>query len=319
MRLCTEVIAESRESQAEPESLECAIAERLPVAFKGPGVYGIRHSSSGRIYVGIAKDIRSRVCQHLGALLAGKHHSRYLQNAWNKYGQAAFTVILLERNPEFLTVGEARNKREQFWMDHFDSFKTGFNARPKAESMIGHKWSDAQNEARKRSNKEAWADESLRAKLSVKFKGYRRGKWTSASHAKVSDTLKQRHAENPEWRQNAQKWLHSPENEARRIASMRRALQRPEVRAARVQQMRRASESPKKVIAIRETYFKKFNRESLGFKSPEEVDQACLRLYREGKSCRSIGRFLDMDHKGVTSRLRRLGVSPERGRRSVGH
>ena len=54
----------------EPESLECAITGSLPFVFKGPGVYGIRHSASGRIYVGIAKDIRSRLHQHLGALLA---------------------------------------------------------------------------------------------------------------------------------------------------------------------------------------------------------------------------------------------------------
>jgi hypothetical protein len=238
-----------------------------------------------------------------------------LQNAWDKHGQAAFSFILLERNPEFLSDVVKRREREQFWIDQFDSFKKGFNARPKADSMLGHEWSDAQNEARKRSNKEAWADEFLRAKLSVKFKGYRRGKWTAASHARVSETLKQRHAENPKWRQDAQKWLHSPANEAKRIAAMTRALQRPEVHAARVQQMRRASESPKKVIAIRQTYFKKFNRESLGFKSPEEMDEACLRLYREGKSCRSIGRILNVDHHGVSSRLRRLGVSPERGRR----
>lgn len=301
--------------QDELECLECAITENMPVWLKGPGVYGIRRLASGQIYVGISKDVRARLHQHLRSLLANKHHSPRLQNAWNRHGRADFTFVLLERNPEFLSDVEKRREREQFRIDKFDSFKRGFNARPKADSMLGHEWSDAQNEARKRSNKEAWADESLRAKLSVKFKGYRRGKWTSASHAKVSDTLKHRHAENPEWRRNAQKWLHSPENEAKRIASMRSALQRPEVRAARVQQMRRASESPKKITAIRQTYFKKFNRESLGFNSPEEVDQACLRLYREGKSCRSIGRILEMDHKGVTSRLRRFGVSPERGRR----
>jgi group I intron endonuclease len=286
---------------------ESPVIERLPAAFNYSGVYGIRHTASGRIYVGSAKDIRARIYQHLGALLSRKHHSRYLQNAWNKYGQSAFTLILLEKG-----VIERLIEREQFWIDHFDSYENGFNARPKAESMRGVKWSKAQNKARSQSNRTAWSNETLRQKLSARFKGQHRGVWTANSRKKVTQTLKQRHAENPEWRKNAQKWLHSPENEAKRIAASKAALKRPEVYSARVKQLREARKSPASNSAIRKAYFEKFNRKSLGFKNPDEMDQACLKFYSEGKSCREIGRLFHIDHHAISSRLRRLGVYPKR-------
>lgn len=299
--------------QNDSEYLNCAITDSLPISFKGPGVYGIRHWASGRFYVGSGKNIRVRFYQHFGMLRANKHHSRKLQYAWNKYGQAAFTFVFLEKYPAEKLVLEKLLEREQFWINRFDAYRKGFNCRPKAESMLGVEWSGAQNEARKQSNKIAWAKESLRQKLRARFKGHRRGVWTAASHAKVSATLKKRHAENPEWGANAPKYLHSPENEPKRIAGIRESLKRPDIYAARVKHLRQVSESPARMTALREAYFRKYDR-NRRFKSPEEMDQACLTLYREKKSCREIGRILDIDHHGVSSRLRRLGVSLGRGR-----
>jgi group I intron endonuclease len=294
------------------ECFESPFTDRIPATFHCCGIYGIYHNASSRIYVGSAKDIRKRLYQHLGILLAKKHHSRYLQNAWNKYGQTAFSIILLE----IISV-EKLNEREQFWIDHFDSYEKGFNGRPKAESLRGIKWSQAQNEARSRTNSKVWSDKSMRQRVSARFKGYRRGVWTESSRKQVSEALKRRHAENPEWRRRAQKWLHSPESEAKRIASFKAALKRPEIYKTLVNCALNASKSPARPVAIRKGYFEKFNRKSLGFNSPEEMDQACLKLYSEGKSCREIGRLFHIDHHGVTSRLRRLGVSPKRKRQNV--
>jgi group I intron endonuclease len=291
---------------------ESPVIERLPAAFNCAGIYGIRHTASGRIYVGSAKDIRTRLYQHLGALLAKKHHSRYLQNAWNKYGQSAFILILLEKG-----VVEKLIETEQFWIDHFDSYEKGFNARPKAESMRGVKWSKAQNEARSRTNSKVWSNQALRQRVSARFKGYRRGVWTESSRKQVSEALKRRHAANPEWRKNSQKILLLPENRAKRVASFKAAMKQPEIYKKLVNCALNARKSPKRFNAIRKGYFEKFNRKSLGFNSPEEMDQACLKLYSEGKSCREIGRQFNIDHHGVTSRLRRLGISPKRKRQNV--
>lgn len=286
---------------------ESPVVERLPAAFNCSGIYGIQHTASGRIYVGSAKNIRKRLYQHLGTLVAKKHHSRYLQNAWNKSGQIAFNIVLLET---ILT--EKLNEREQFWIDHFNSYEKGFNARPKAESTRGLKWTKAWRQAAIKGIRKAWSDTSLRQRVSARFKGYHRGVWTDSSRKQASESLKLWHAKNPEWRKNAQKWLHTPESEAKRVASFKAAMKQPEIYKKLVNCALNARKSPKRFNAIRKGYFEKFNRKSLGFNSPEEMDQACLKLHLEGKSCREIGRLFHMDHHGISSRLKRLSVIPSR-------
>ncbi len=274
--------------------IESIFNNRLSIDFQCCGVYGIRHDASGRIYVGSSKIVRKRLNQHLRALLAKRHHSRHLQRAWNKYGQGAFTAILLEK------VGESKrlDEREQFWMDHFHAYTRNFNSAPKAESTRGYKWTESQKK---------------------KIRGYRRGVWTPDTHKRVSEALKQRHAKNPEWRKNAQKWLHSPENEAKRIAGFTAALKRPEIYNPLVQLLDKIRKLPSRTAGLRKIYFEKFNRKSLGFNSAEEMDQACLKLHSEGKSCREIGRLFNIDHHGISSRLRRLGVTLKRGRQYARH
>lgn len=50
------------------------------------GIYSITHIKSGKQYIGSSTNILSRWKRHRKALRDGKHHSAYLQNAWNKYG-----------------------------------------------------------------------------------------------------------------------------------------------------------------------------------------------------------------------------------------
>ena len=265
------------------ECSECPISAPLPADFKCSGIYGIRHDASGRIYVGSSNNVRKRLNQHLRALVGKRHHSRHLQRAWNKHGQEAFTSILLEKVEARKMLGV----REQNWMDHFSAQKRIFNSAPVAESTRDYKWTESQKN---------------------KIRGYRRGVWTAESHKRVSEALKKRHARNPEWRKNAQKWLHSPVNEAKRIIAFTAALKRPEVHEPLVHHLDKLRKMPERIAGLRKIYFEKFNRRSLGFNSPEQLDQACLELYSEGISCREIGRLFNIDHHGVSSRLRRMGV-----------
>lgn len=62
---------------------------------KTSGVYAIVHRESGRQYVGQAQDIIQRWRQHQYLLRDGRHHSRYLQCAWGKYGPDAFDFEVL--------------------------------------------------------------------------------------------------------------------------------------------------------------------------------------------------------------------------------
>lgn len=79
------------------------------------GVYAITHIETGRCYIGSTRrSFSSRWCSHKALLRAGKHHSRHLQNAWNKYGEGAFAFsILMTCKPEDAVSNEQRAISEQ--------------------------------------------------------------------------------------------------------------------------------------------------------------------------------------------------------------
>jgi len=61
------------------------------------GIYKIVNRSNGHYYVGSSKDIMFRWRRHRRALASGRHHSRRLQRAWNKYGEQRFDFQIIER------------------------------------------------------------------------------------------------------------------------------------------------------------------------------------------------------------------------------
>jgi group I intron endonuclease len=65
------------------------------------GIYEILNTDSGVRYIGSSVNIKQRFAEHLKMLKADKHHSIYLQRAWNKYGEQAFKfkiVAILEKS-----------------------------------------------------------------------------------------------------------------------------------------------------------------------------------------------------------------------------
>lgn len=87
------------------------------LGFQQSGIYAIsRIGHDNRYYIGSAISVHRRRQDHIKRLVAGNHHSKYLQNAWNKYGRDAFEFTFLESVPD-------RSKlvsREQVWMDRFN-------------------------------------------------------------------------------------------------------------------------------------------------------------------------------------------------------
>jgi len=55
------------------------------------GIYEILNTADGKLYIGSAVSFVSREHDHRRDLKCGKHANSRLQNAWNKYGEAAFT------------------------------------------------------------------------------------------------------------------------------------------------------------------------------------------------------------------------------------
>ena len=60
------------------------------------GVYQILCIPTAKIYVGSSLNISERWWEHRWDLRRGTHHSRYLQRAWDKYGEEAFVFSILE-------------------------------------------------------------------------------------------------------------------------------------------------------------------------------------------------------------------------------
>lgn len=99
----------------------------------GSGIYSITHLASGRRYIGQSGNVQKRLGQHLVDLRSDRHHCSYLQNAFRRYGEEAFTTSVVE-----ICDRHALTEREQFWMDNFRA--TGlYNTAPAAGTSLGVK------------------------------------------------------------------------------------------------------------------------------------------------------------------------------------
>jgi group I intron endonuclease len=76
------------------------------------GVYQIRNLTTGNVYVGSSVNVMSRLRSHLRVLEIGKHFNRYLQNAFDKYGEEDFVFELLICCPR-----DEMRRREKSFID----------------------------------------------------------------------------------------------------------------------------------------------------------------------------------------------------------
>lgn len=112
---------------------------------KHSGIYIIININTHRVYVGSTVRIDLRKNAHIHLLRSNRHHSPKLQNSWNKHGEVSFRWICVERcEVTDLVV------REQHWINHFDSFKRGYNCAPIAGNMLGFKFGPPSEETRKK-------------------------------------------------------------------------------------------------------------------------------------------------------------------------
>lgn len=94
------------------------------------GIYCIRNSITGERYIGSSVNIEARWLIHKTQLNQKCHHSHKLQVAWSKYGQSSFIFEIIEEiiDRENKTLAQ----REQYWLDHHDSYRKGYNSTPVA-------------------------------------------------------------------------------------------------------------------------------------------------------------------------------------------
>lgn len=104
------------------------------------GVYMIRNSVNGKIYIGSsALCVFHRMQEHARCLRLGKHTNAHLQAAWNKYGEDKFDFEVLCQCPSSCCIDV-----EQEYLDETQSYNPlyGYNLSPTAASSLGCKMSD---------------------------------------------------------------------------------------------------------------------------------------------------------------------------------
>lgn len=79
------------------------------------GIYKLLNSVNDNFYIGSAVDLKRRKARHFSELRHGKHNNKHLQAAWDRYGEAAFSFIVLEH----VSPGPELYAAEDKWMaDH---------------------------------------------------------------------------------------------------------------------------------------------------------------------------------------------------------
>ena len=78
-------------------------------------VYAMQHRVTKKIYIGLTNDLQTRYKQHLSLLRNNKHHSKLMQEDYNKYG-GKYDVFILD---------EVRNYSERHkefdWMKYYNT------------------------------------------------------------------------------------------------------------------------------------------------------------------------------------------------------
>lgn len=143
------------------------------------GIYQIRNKVNSKCYVGSSTDIESRCKEHLYSLYRSDHPNRYLQHAWDKYGEKNFEFLIIEEQKDVLKL----ILREQYYIDEL---KPEYNLSPTAGSPLGYKHTKKVRDEMSQKLKESYTPER-RQKISKAFKGITK---TPEHRQKISDALK---------------------------------------------------------------------------------------------------------------------------------
>lgn len=177
------------------------------------GIYAIRNTITGKLYVGSAVNIEKRNREHFRLLRLGKHHSPALQGSWLKHGEAAFVVEMLESVVDKYMLVFC----EQKWIDALDTFHGGYNATPKAGSMLGFKQSDEAIEKMASAKRGVKQSPEVIEKRAAALRGR---KYTDEHKAKISAAFQERKSR-PGYIDPNTGRKHSPEHVAKYAAAHR--------------------------------------------------------------------------------------------------
>lgn len=139
------------------------------------GIYSIYSKSQNCYYIGKSKDIHKRILKHKSDLRLGKHHSPYLQNTYNKYGEEDLVYTIIQECSY-----EGSGELEKYYIKKYDAFNNGFNMTEGGEwGAPGRKFSE---ETLKRMHEQmlgeknpmygAWGEKNPNCKITKEIASY---------------------------------------------------------------------------------------------------------------------------------------------------
>ena len=81
------------------------------------GIYGIKNTINGKLYIGQAANIYERWIHHKSDLKCNRHANNHLQNSWNKYGGYSFEFYIIEK-----CCVEDLDIREIYWINKLRTY-----------------------------------------------------------------------------------------------------------------------------------------------------------------------------------------------------
>ena len=101
------------------------------------GIYMIKNLVNNRCYIGQSQDMKTRTALHVCLLRNNKHYNKHLQNAWNKYGETAFEISVVE------CCGlDELDEKEILYIRTNSAFEEGYNETEGGDGLRGYTMSD---------------------------------------------------------------------------------------------------------------------------------------------------------------------------------
>lgn len=175
------------------------------------GVYCITNKVNGKRYIGSAVDIALRWRVHTFHLRKNDHHSKRLQNAWNKYGPSCFDFAVLE----YCEVDQLLAVEQRY----LDCEQPEYNANKTAGNMLGFRFTEEQKHRMAEIHTGFRHTEESRQKMSEIWSGKPRGEYSQERRAKISEAHKGKQINENQVRGLAVGWFAPKSEETRRKIS----------------------------------------------------------------------------------------------------
>lgn len=158
------------------------------------GIYRIVNTLTKKYYLGSALDLDRRKKAHLNKLKNNKHHSKKLQNSFNKYGEGVFVFEIMEQvyfpNDYSNAIKiEYLQCLEQYYLDLYILYKLGYNMSSKTDYPAVKRTKESLEKARNtRVRNGTTMSQETKFKISVALKNSE--KWKS-QHKEMSENRRQ--------------------------------------------------------------------------------------------------------------------------------